>query len=422
MPKLLNRLPKYRRHSSNDVAFVVISGQRVYLPGKYNSDESKAEYRRRCAEWVAKDRPATPQPAVADITIVELCVRFWRYATSHYVKNGEPTDEQAGIRMAIRPLKELYGSTPAVAFGPSRLKAVRERMIAEGLARPTINQNMSRLRRMFRWAASEELIPATVWQSLATVQGLQRGRTEAREPEPILPVDDAVVDATLPRLPRIVADMVRLQRLCGARPGEVVVLRPCDIDRSGAVWKYSPTGHKTEHRGRGRTIYFGPQAQTLLHPYLDRDPEAFCFSPSEAEQERREAAHAARKTPPSYGNAPGTNRSRKPRRTPGERYDADGYRRAITRACELAFAMPKTLRVIDPSDKDADKRRKAAAAWRKRHVWNPNQLRHSAATKIRAAFGLEAAQVTLGHSTADTTLIYAERSEGVALEVAQKLG
>jgi hypothetical protein len=43
----------------------------------------------------------------------------------------------------------------------------------------------------------------------------------APELPPVRPVDDEVVEATLPYLPEIVADMVRLQRLTGARPGEV---------------------------------------------------------------------------------------------------------------------------------------------------------------------------------------------------------
>ncbi len=41
--------------------------------------------------------------------------------------------------------------------------------------------------------------------------------------------------------------------------------------------------------------------------------------------------------------------------------------------------------------------------------WHPNQLRHSAATEFRSKFGLEAAQVLLGHSQADVTQVYAER-------------
>jgi site-specific recombinase XerC len=54
--------------------------------------------------------------------------------------------------------------------------------------------------------------------------------------------------------------------------------------------------------------------------------------------------------------------------------------------------------------------------------WHPNQLRHSAATTIRKTFGLEAAQVILGHSRADVTQVYAERDNAKALEVIRKIG
>jgi site-specific recombinase XerC len=52
--------------------------------------------------------------------------------------------------------------------------------------------------------------------------------------------------------------------------------------------------------------------------------------------------------------------------------------------------------------------------------WSPNRLRHSAATAIRKRFGLEAAQVTLGHAAADVTQVYAERDlERAAVVMAQ---
>ena len=57
---------------------------------------------------------------------------------------------------------------------------------------------MRRLRHVFKWAAGEQLIPPAVHQALACVAGLQRGRTKASEPEPVGPVDEAVVDTTLP--------------------------------------------------------------------------------------------------------------------------------------------------------------------------------------------------------------------------------
>lgn len=53
--------------------------------------------------------------------------------------------------------------------------------------------------------------------------------------------------------------------------------------------------------------------------------------------------------------------------------------------------------------------------------WSPNRLRHSFATRVRKAHGLEAAQVLLGHAKADVTQVYAERdlarAEAVALEI-----
>jgi integrase len=54
--------------------------------------------------------------------------------------------------------------------------------------------------------------------------------------------------------------------------------------------------------------------------------------------------------------------------------------------------------------------------------WHPNQLRHLRATEARRAFGLEAAQVLLGHSRADVTQIYAEKNEALAAMVAAKIG
>jgi hypothetical protein len=131
-------------------------------------------------------------------------------------------------------VRQLYGETAAIEFGPKALKAVRQRWLDRGQARPTVNKNMRRLTRIFRWAASEELLSVTVHQALATVPGLKRGRTNAPEPPPILPVELSVVERTLPFLPEIVRDMVRIQLLTGMRPGEIctffVHLIPCVVD------------------------------------------------------------------------------------------------------------------------------------------------------------------------------------------------
>ena len=168
------------------------------------------------------------------------------------------------------------------------------------------------------------------------------------------------------------------------------------------MWVYRPESHKTQHHGRERAICFGPKAQDVLRPYLLRDKTAYCFSPTESERRRRAQVHAVRKTPMSCGNKPGSNRKRRPKSKPRDRYDTNGYRQAIQHAVDIA-----------------NRERKAKD---KLPRWAPNRLRHTAATEIRHTFGLEAAQVALGHSQADVTQIYAEKDLTLAAEVARKIG
>jgi integrase len=123
-----------------------------------------------------------------------------------------------------------------VDFGPRSLKAIQQHLVASGISRGVINARINRIRRMFKWAASEELIPVSIYDALRTVAGLRAGRMVAREPEPIGPVADETIDATLPFVAPPVAAMIQLQRTTGMRPGEVVTMRASDIDASGDVW------------------------------------------------------------------------------------------------------------------------------------------------------------------------------------------
>src|SRR5262249_52884377 len=135
---------------------------------------------------------------------------------------------------------------------PLKLKAVRARMVQSGLCRGVVNRRVARVVRAFKWAVSEELIPESTWRALTTVRGLERGRCKVRETVPVGPVNPDHVRAVLPHVLPPVRAMIELQRLTGARPGEVCILRDCDVDRSGPVWLYRPTRHKTTHKGKDR--------------------------------------------------------------------------------------------------------------------------------------------------------------------------
>ncbi len=122
--------------------------------------------------------------------------------------------------------------------------------------------------------------------------------------------------------------------------------------------------------------------------------------------------HASRETPLSCGNRPGTNRKRRPNKKPGDCYTTDSYRRAITYGCDRAFPVPNDL--VDEPD--------VVNQWQKEHRWHPHQLRHTTATMVRKEFGLEAAQLLLGHARADVTQVYAEVNHAKAIDLAAKIG
>jgi integrase len=234
------KIPSYRLHMPTGQAVVRLDGRDHYL-GKHGSEASREKYRRTVAEWLTNLAPPSasspPRVKASDPTVSEVILAFWKHAEVHYRSpDGKPSDELGNLKAALRPLRSLYGETLAREFGPLALRAVRDSMIRSGLARTSINARVDRIRRAFRWAASVELIPAAIVEALGTVHGLQKGRTEAREPEPVGPVPLEVVEATLPFLSRPVAAMVRLQLLTGMRPGEACTMRGRDLTQIGDVW------------------------------------------------------------------------------------------------------------------------------------------------------------------------------------------
>jgi integrase len=244
-------------------------------------------------------------------------------------------------------VKHLYGDTAVTHFGPLALKAVRQEMVKLGWAHSHINPQVGRIRRMFKWGVGNEMVPPSILHGLQAVAGLRRGKTEAREREPVRPVPEALVNAIKDHVARQVWAMIELQLLTGMRPGEVSRIRTGDVDTSGGLWVYSPTRHKTQNHGHQRTIYLGPKAQEVLRRFLRPNPDEYVFSPADAEAERREKLHAERVkngTPLTCGNRPGTNKRCRPQRAPGGRYTVTAYLRAIYAGCDAAFPPRRTWR------------------------------------------------------------------------------
>ena len=263
-------------------------------------------------------------------------------------------------------------------------------MTRKGWQRKSINKQIQRTRAIFRWAEANELIERGMSEYLSTLAPLKKGRCPGvPEGKNVKPAHIEDIEAIQPYVSRQVWAMIQLQLLTGARPGEIVLLNLADIDRSEIVWIFRPERHKNEYRDIEREIYIGKQAQSIITNFLfGKHPSDYIFSPADANREAKQRTAAGSRRKNQKANLKSTDR------TIGSHYTTHSYRRAIKRGCEKAGV----------------------------ESWSPNQLRHNAATIIRKEYGLEAAQIILGHTRADVTQIYAERDREKAVQIAAKIG
>ncbi|MCE3018976.1 MAG: tyrosine-type recombinase/integrase [Pirellula sp.] len=384
------REPGYCLHKPTGQAYVNLGGKVIYL-GEHGTDESRERYNRVKAEWLVNRHSEKFQPKQScGPTMADVCWDYLDHAEKYY-----SSSEYKNLKLAVLPVSELFSTMPAKDFDVLKFELCQEWWLKESSrSRPYINKQCKRLLRVIKWAASKKKMKAEQYTECSLLAPLKAGRTKAPETKKITCVSRGIVDATKKQMTQVLRDMVTLQELTGCRPCEVCAITPSMVDRTSEVWTITLAKHKTAYLGKDRTIYLGPQAQAVLRPYLLRGTDEPCFSPQESEKQRQEARHAARVTPLSCGNVPGSNRTRRPSTTPGVAFTAGTYARSIRNACLRAKVEP----------------------------WAPNRLRHNAATQIRKQFGLDGAQVILGHSDIGITQTYAEVDIAKAVNIARQVG
>jgi hypothetical protein len=82
-----SRVPSYHLHKPSGQAIIVIRGKTIYL-GRHGSLESKAEYNRALAEWLAQGAggplsgagASSGSEPGADLTVSELISEYWAFA------------------------------------------------------------------------------------------------------------------------------------------------------------------------------------------------------------------------------------------------------------------------------------------------------------------------------------------------------
>jgi integrase len=247
---------------------------------------------------------------------------------------------------------------------------------------------------VFRWGVAQERCPIHVKESLAAVLPLKQGRSEAKDEKIVHSIDPKIVRQIYPLTSLVIKAMLELQLHTGMRPGELCILRPEDIDRSGSIWIYRPFKFKTQYRSKKdeeRAIPIGIEGQHILTPFLLRKPTTYCFSPREAMQDIRE---------------------RTPGQHIGEKYDANSYRKAIH------YAIKAVNKEIDKKNKELPENERLPLIPK----FNPHQIRHTVATRVWNEYGPEACRALLGHSHLRMSREYAELELARAIKVVEKEG
>lgn len=371
------RKPVYGYHKTSGLARTTVNGKRISL-GRYGSPESHARFQQILAQWES-DHAERSTSLPVQLTVSRLVVLFMKHAEAEYTRHGTPTGEAKNFRYALRSLTNYFHGVRVIDFGPKKLKDLQSRLVNEGLSQSSVNGRIRRIKQVFEWGVSEELLPVSIAQSLRTVRGLRSGKTKARPPQPKPAVNVETVDAVRPFVTRPVWGMIQFMLLTGCRPAEAVAARWSEIDTSGNVWVYSPKQHKTAHKGKVRVIVLGPKCQQVLNGLRELSRSDFVFDPQIGLEEfvRR-----------NYGEDAAT-------RTVGDCYSIHSLHSTIRKACDRAGVAR----------------------------WSPGQLRKTRATLARQQTDLETAQQVLGHSSKTTTeRHYAEVDLSRAKTNAMKFG
>lgn len=389
----MSKFPSVRKHVKG-YFFIRLHGKDHYL-GK---DKSAAYIKAKpllAAYLVGQSISTSSSSPSSEMTIEEISIGFLLDEKKKYANSDHDTGSFGRCRLSIQLLIDDFGNQNPNNFGPRALKKLRDKLIESGLARSTINTRINIIRSCFRWAVENEFCSPEVYQALQAVKPLSPGRTAAKSEKKIRPVPMEIVEQTLPELPSMVADMVRLQLHSGMRSSEMLGLRACDLDMSRPIWRYSPDSHKGTWKGKERVVYMGPECQKVLKPYLERvgeNKQRYLFSPKDSVEACKRKRRAERKTKvqPSQQNRAKPN----PKCGPGDKYRRDSYRNAILRACQRLGIAP----------------------------WFPHQLRHQAGTRAREVAGLDGSQHFLGHNHQKVSERYSEIRDTLGETVAAKIG
>lgn len=392
--------PTIHTHARSGKAYIKVRvGGTVHdiTLGPAGSPEAQARYAEVLARVAAGLSPVPTEraaPAALSAPTVADVVTRWQ---AEELPRHDPAGRGPEMyRLALRPLVRLYGSLPAADFHAAAMEALQlsmatgawmtpeeqaaqtRRKQAIGLNRRVLARRVGDIRRVWKWAERKGLVPRGSAEHLKTCPLPPPSDRRVRRGKPPRITLEADLRKVLPHAVPPVAALLEIGWLCGARPGELRILRTCDVDRETGpvvdgtrVWLYRPMKHKNSWRDQDRVIALGPAAQAVLAPWLREDqPEAYLFC--------KLAKKRCKDRPSEYTTEP---------------YGRHALCKAIRRACKKAGA-----KLTNYSN------------------------RHAFRMRAGREVGDEAARAAMGHRTITTTAHYGTLDVEQAARAARKLG
>jgi integrase len=279
--------PPARRHASGQAwARWKSAGQSFcrYF-GAWGSEAAQAAYRRFQAEWA--QGLAGLKSVTGGLTVAELVDGYTDHADRYYRKAGRVTSEAGLVRLAAGAFVALCADKAVADVTADDVRNLQTALAGRGLARTTVNKYVGIVVRMFGWGAGQTgagglpFVPIGVLGAVQNVAALAAGRTRAHDNPPVESVPWADVERTIPHLHAdparraVLGAAVRVHWLTGMRSSELLGMRPADLDRRAAEWKYTVPAaiDKQAHkRKRPAAYWLGPKAQKVIAQVPGRLP------------------------------------------------------------------------------------------------------------------------------------------------------
>ena len=401
--KIIKENEMSRKNSPNHGSLNQVRGRYYYkakLPGTHerktypltSAGQTKSTTDRRTAIALANEMWERAKTAAAlegddadyDGTLPTLKELFLKVHEKEIADKDEEVrkKEMRFYRTALNDLIAFFKTVPfsllTFELRPNRILLWRKFLNAEkSICRSTINKKVNVVKQMIQYAVNREIEPAHLAYEVGVIKPVKKGQENFKDYDEVGPAEWTTVEKLFPYLDSMIQDMLLLSRYTGARPGEIRLMRPCDIDQTDTnAWVFSLDKHKTRRHGIVRKIVIGLDAQPILLKYMVRPGQAYCF--------------------PARLNHHGDT---------GQYYTSGSFAKVITRAVAAYNAEnPKT-----PIQ------------------FHANQLRHTFATSVCLEHGLEVTRCALGHATTQMTKRYARQALAAeqlknAKQAVQKIG